>query len=284
MTTGMGGWGIPGVGSDRLVTESEIYWGADQARNAALWLGETISSTTLDAGNSPTHVLRPGLLLGKLTADGKLTEWDADATDGSQDLYGILDTEMRIQDFDGTVQDRLFRVLVGRAPIKPRKLLIQGSAFVTHADEYLARRHLARAGFVMDDDPFNYLSGLNQRIKRVTGAADTLTAAENGCVIFYSNAASTTVTLPTLQAGIEFDLIREGDEEFVIASAAGDDIIAGNDLSADSLTFTTATEHIGVRVKVRGIYMGTTLKWLIELPNTPFGTAIGNAQTMSIAT
>jgi hypothetical protein len=78
--------------------------------------------------------------------------------------------------------------------------------------------------------------------------------------------------LPTIQPGLAFDLHRVADEEFVVASAEGDNIVMGNDLSADSVTFTTAGEQIGAHVRVRSVYVDTTLKWLIELPVKPFST------------
>lgn len=279
----MGGWGVPGVGSERAVTESEILWGADQARNGVLWKSDVISGASRDAGNTPTTVLRPGLLMGRVSASGELEEWDADAADGSQDLAGILDTELRATDFDATNQDRVFRVLVARAPIKARKLLIQGSAFLGHADEYLARRQLAGAGFIFDDDPFGFKAGFGKRIERVSGTTDTLTADQNGMTLLYSNAASVTVTLPAIKAGLEYTLIREGDEEFVVTSGEGDNVIVGNDLSADSITFTTASEHIGAGVRVRSIYVNTTLKWLLEVLPVPLGTDLSGF-TFGLAT
>lgn len=272
MSGGMGGWAVPGIGADRTVTESEILWGADQARNGALWQSMVISGAARDAANTPTTVLRPGLILGKVTSTGLLKEWDPDGTDGTQNIWGILDTELRAQDFDATNADRAFRVLVGRAPVRANKLLIQGTALDGATDEYLARRMLALAGFVLDDDPFNYKSGLNQRVSRVTDAADTLTGDENGSLLIYSNAAATAVTLPAIQAGLSFDILREGDEEIVVASSEGDNVIVGNDLSADSITFTTAGEQIGARVRMTAIYVNGTLKWLAEFPYTFFGT------------
>lgn len=284
MSGGMGGFGVAGVGAERSVTESEILWGADQARNAALWKSAVISGTTRDDANSPTTILRPGLLLGKLTATGEYEEWDADVATGTQDIAGVLDTELRAQDYDATNADRMFRVLVGRAPLKARKLLIQGSAFVGHADEYLARRQLDAAGFVLDDDPFGYKAGRGSRVAQVTGTTDALTADENGTTLFYNNAASVTVTLPSIKPGLEYTLIRNGDEEFIVASAEGDNIIGINDLSVDSITFTTATEHLGAAVRVRSLYMGTTLKWLLELVYTAHDAGGTVPATYSVAT
>ena len=283
MSGGMGGWGVPGVGSERSITESEILWGADQARNAALWKSAVISGTTRDDANTPTTHLRPGLLLGKLDSGGEFEEWDADVATGTQDFAGVLDTELRAQDFDATNQDRVFRVLVARAPVKARKLLIQGAAFVGHVDEYLARRQMVAAGFVFDDDPQGYKAGLGNRVARVTGTTDTLTADENGKLLIYSNAASVTVTLPAIKAGLVYDILREGDEELIVVSPTADNVIVGNDLSADGVTFTTASEHIGAQVRVESIYVNTTLKWRMTLPHVPFGTGV-NTLTYAINT
>ena len=283
MSTGMGGCGIPGIGSEISVAESELLWGAGQARNAVLSQGGVFSGAIRDAGNTPTTVIRPGLLVGKLDSNGKYEEWDADAADGTQNLAGVLDVELRAQDFNATNADRVYAVMVARAPLKARKLLIQGAALVGHVDEYLARRQLHYAGFVLDDDPFGYLTGLVPRFASVTGVTDTLTAAENGSFIAYSNAASVTVTLPAIKPGLEYTLIRTGDEEFIVASGEGDNVIAGNDLSADSVTFTTAGEHLGCTIRVRSIYVGTALKWLMDIVTVPLGVGL-DAWTYSIAT
>lgn len=282
--SGMGGWATPGIGADRTVAESEILWGADQARNAALWQSVVISGAARDAGNTPTTVLRPGLLLGKVTSSGEMKEWNPDGTDGSEWLLGVLDTELRAQDFDATDQDRVFRMLVGRAPLKARKLLIEGTALPGDTDEYLARRMLAKAGFVLDDDTANHKAGINQRLVRVTAAgAYAITASQNGSLIVFSNVAAVAPTLPTILPGLSFDILREGDEEIVVASAEGDNLIVGNDLAADSITFTTAGNHIGAMVHVESMYLGGTLYWLVTLPNVPIGTGV-NTLPFALAT
>lgn len=279
--SGMGGWAVPGIGADRNVYESEILWGSDQARSGVLWQSQVISGAARDAGNTPTTVLRPGLILGKITASGKLAEWNPDGSDGTEYVFGILDTEIRAQDFDATNVDRAFRVIVARAPVKAGKLLIQGTAFTSSTDEHLARRQLQAMGFIFDDDPQGFMGGV-PRFDTVTGAADTLTEDENGKTLFYSNAAAVAVTLPTIRPGLEYTVIRVGDEEIVLASAEGDNMIVGNDLSADSITFTTGGEQLGAAVKVRSAYVGGTLKWIVELPYTPFG--VGTATlTFAIA-
>lgn len=278
---GMGGWGVPGVGSALEVTESELLWGADHARNGVLWQSGVISGTTRDDANTITTDLRAGLLLGKLDSTGEYEEWDADVSTGTQNIAGILDTEMRAQDYSATNQDRVFRVLRARAPLKVRKLLIQGAAFVGHVDEYLARRQLYAAGHVLDDDPFGYKAGAGNRFALVTGTTDTLTADENGTRLLYNNAASVTVTLPAIKSGLVYDIVRVADEELVVVSPTADNVIVGNDLSADGVTFTTAGEHLGAAIRVESVYVSTTLKWLMYLPYVPFNTGV-NTLTFGI--
>jgi hypothetical protein len=282
----MGGWGVPGVGTERTTYESEIMWGADQARNAVLWKSAVISGTTRDAGNTPTTVLRPGLILGIITATGEYEQWDSASTSGTEVIAGVLDAEMRIQDFDAANQDRVFRVIVARAPMKARQLLIKGVSLVGHADEYVARRMLAASYHILDDDTNNLKTGtaFGSRPTLVTAASETLTAASSGTTRFYSNAAAVAVTLPAVKAGLTFDIVRYADEEIVVSSAEGDNMIVGNDKSADSVTFTTAGQQIGARIRVVGVYDGAVLKWLVDFPNSPFGTGLTGGFAYSIAT
>jgi hypothetical protein len=288
MSGGQGGWATPGVGTERTTYESEILWGADQARNAALWQSSVFSGAARDAGNSPTTILRPGLIMGKLTSGGELEEWDADAADGSQYIAGILDSELRAQDFDATNADRVFRALVARAPVKARKLLIQGAAFVGHVDEYLARRQLVAAGFVFDDDPQGFKAGAGYRFETITAEDHTITADDNGKTFIYTHtaAAASAITLPAIKPGLEFNLLRGANsaEDFVIASAEGDNMIVGNDSQADSVTWTTTGQMIGAGGRMRSMYVGTDLRWHFDLYTPPFGTGLTGGFAYAIAT
>lgn len=277
-----GGFAPPGFSAAVYTSEREILWGSDDQHLPVIYRNSIISGAARDAGNTPTTLLRRGLLLGALTSGGELEEWDADASDGTQNIFSVLNRETRAQDFDANNVDRHYETLV-KAPVIAKQLLIQGSAFIGHIDEYLARRQMHTMGFVFDDDPQGFYSGLVERYATVTGTSDTLTPQENGMILFYSNAASVTVTLPTIQPGLSYDLFRTGDEEFIVTSGAGNDIMFGNDLSGSTITYTTASEHLGARVRVRSVYVGTTLKWMAETVNTPFGTDAGSAVTTGIA-
>lgn len=275
----LGGFGKPGQGAAVFTNDREIV--AVGYDNLCLFKSVVISSAARDAGSTPTTVLRPGLLLGKVTASDEYEEWDADASDGTQNIAGINRTDITVLDQYGTAVDRVPPSVYQRGVFMASQLLIQGSALVGHADEFLARRQLWNAGCVLDDDMFGYLAGGGFRTETVTGTSDTLTASQNGMTLFYNNVAAVAVTLPAIQPGLEYEIVRTADEELVVSSGEGDNIIMGNDLSADSVTFTTAGEQIGARVKVRSVYVGTTLKWLIEIVTVPFST--DNYLAMSLA-
>lgn len=272
MATLAGGLGIPGVGAAIEETPREILW--EDHPSQVLRKSVIVDGATRDAGNTPTTVLRAGLLLGKLTADDNYTEWDADATDGSQDLIGPLSRELRAQDFDGTDADRVLELII-KGPVKASQLLIQGSALVGHVDEYLARRMLHGAGFTLDDDPAGYLAGNGPRFDALeTATTKTLTDADTGKILYFSNVASVTVTLPaTCKPGQEFFLLRTGAEEFILNGAAN--IITGQTADAgvanvvvqDTVTYTTADEHLGAYFHVLGVYHSTTPKWWVRTNN-----------------
>lgn len=277
-----GGFATPGFGAAAYTSEREILWGRDDQHLPLLFRNSIISGAARDAGNTPTTLLRRGLILGKVDASGELEEWDADASDGTQNIAAVLNCELRATDFDANNTDRAFATLLC-GPIIAAQMLIEGVALVGHTHEYLARRIMHKMGFRFDDDPQGFKAGLIDRFDLVTGTTDALTADENGKTLFYNNAASVTVTLPALKPGLEYTLMRAADEEFVVASAEGDNIVVGNDLSADSITFTTASEQIGAGVRVRGVYLGTTLKWLAEIVPVPLGTDL-SAFTFALGT
>lgn len=149
--TALGGFGVPGVGSLDQTYEQEVLWGGDNGKGIALFKSAVIDGSARDAGNTPTTVLRPGLLLGKVTATGKLKQWDNAAVDGTETVYGVLLEQLKVVDEDGNNVDRVLRVLVW-GPIKVRALLIQGAAFVGHADEAAARTELKAKNFMLDDE------------------------------------------------------------------------------------------------------------------------------------
>jgi hypothetical protein len=272
-------YATPGQSALVSTKVAELFWGGDASRIKMLQRDASISSAAVDAANTPTWQLRKGLLMGKITSSAKYVQWDSQATNGSQWLGGVLPNEILMQDSLGTATDGSGPILVS-APVKASALLIKGAALVGHADEYLARRGLAQMGFKLDDDIEGFKSGQNQKI--VVKSADYTIVAGDNSSLFMLDTANATLTLPAIKAGLSFEALRVSDHNTIISSAEGDNIVFGNDASGDSITFNTAGQKIGARVRIRAEYYLTTLKWIAEIVQTPFST--GASLTIGLAT
>lgn len=68
----------------------------------------TIDDTAVDAGNTgQTYILRSSLVMGKITASGKMAHYAPGASDGTETAYGILINDVDVKDGDpgGSNQD-----------------------------------------------------------------------------------------------------------------------------------------------------------------------------------
>lgn len=94
-------------------------------------------------------------------------------------------------------------------------------------------------------------------------ASYTVLAKDNGTLFTTTGASGTvTFTLPAIAPGLAFGFLNVVDQTMGVASAEGDNIVAINDASADSLTFSTSSQKIGAYLKVFSNSAGT--KWHYE--------------------
>lgn len=274
---------LPGITAIRQNTERAIWWGREHFNLDFSNL--VILSTTIDAGSSPTSDLRSGLVLGKVTASSKLTQWNPDGSDGSEAVAGVLMRDLSMLSDEGVVEDKYGHVLLAGC-VRAADLFIEGTAFTSSADQYLARNQMVGSGrFIFDDDVLGGSAFLGVPLRTIQAADTTLvpTVGQNGSRFVVSNAGAVAITLPALKAGLVYEFLRTANEEIVVASAAGDDMIVGNDVAADSVTFTTSGQQIGALIRVEGIYVGTTAKWLVTFGTPPFGTGLTGGFAYSIA-
>lgn len=254
---------MPGIRTQVTTNAKELFWGGDASRLKVLRQQAIFSSTIRDAGNTVTTEIRAGLLCGALTADGKMVHWDPTATDGSQWLRGVSEHEMiATEGYAATAVDR-FGPLIVQAPLKASQLLVLGTALTSSAHQYLARRQLHMLGCVLDDDQQGYLAGRPRTIGKT--ATGSIAATENGATFHVNGSGAVTLTLPTLATGLAYRFINVADQNLIVASAAGDDMVVINDLSADSVTFSTASQKIGATLDVWSDYVAGTLKWLTNV-------------------
>ena len=114
--------------------------------------------------------------------------------------------------------------------------------------DYVARSQM-RGRFLFDDDLDGHWSQFGPPYQKegAKTANYTVVAADAGTLFTTTGATgAVTFTLPALAAGLgPFGFLNVVDQNMTVASAAGDDIVALNDASADSLAFSTANQKIG---------------------------------------
>ena len=240
---------VPGLTTSRETYEAEFRWGS---QFQGVFANGLISGSAVDSGNSPTYQLRPGLLLGQITSSGKYTNYSPTATDGSEVASGVLIEALRMQDFNGTATDRFYAVLVG-GPVQKSKLL----NFDEQARGQMEKFIFDDIGQMMGGHWFPWKRFLTKTANYTVVAADNYTLFDN-----VGAGAAVTFTLPTLANGYYFGFRVEANQNVTVASAAGDDMIAFNDASADSVAFSTGGELIGGLLAVYS-NPGAT-KWIVE--------------------
>lgn len=259
---------FPGFSAEYNDSTTDIFWGGDMGRLDVLMRPEVLDGTIRDATNSPTTVLRPGLLLAR-NSSGKLVAYDPSGTGGVQKAIAILPIEIKVTDFFGANLDRVLAVIV-RGPVRASKLI---------GLDYSSRGQLADLGFRFDDgvqnDSFQYAA-----ITDVGDAAYTVSANETGVLFVLRPSASRIITLPALAPGLTYEFVNHGSATFVLTSAEGDNMIVGNDLEADSVSFATTGEIIGATIRVTSIQFGATKKWLVQQLTCPPTTKTGITATI----
>lgn len=258
----------PGVTAAYETQEKNIVWdtgrGIVEAKKAQGW----ISGAARDAGNTPTTLLRPGLLLGKITSSGLLKEWNPTGTDGSQVVYGILSLGMYMQDIAASNTNRVSGTIIVGGPVKAANILMPGQSTwgigstIPAAD--LARSQM-RGRFLFDDDLCNRNSFLGGPIQYETQAADYAVLYTDAGKVFITTGAvaAVTFTLPALtaRAGMVVEFFNTVDQTMTIASAAADGLMVMGDTAASSIAFDVGGEKIGARCRAE--LLPNASKWLV---------------------
>ena len=256
---------VPGITQAMVNVEAALIWG-DTEYNKSFLRDVNIDSTAIDEGNDPTTNLRPGLLLGIVTATNKAKQWDPTAGDGTEDIAGVLAWDLGLRNMAGTPTERFSRMLVGGL-WKSDGLIIPGAGstpgIAGKPMEHVVRNNLS--GMAVLDDPFHRWNGnplLGWR-GPVRSLNKNLTPADSGKLFVQDPTASgvVTFTLPALADGTGF---RAGfystggaaSHDMVVSSTGGENIIAFNNKTANTITVAEA----GTLVEIISLSDGTT--WL----------------------
>lgn len=283
MMTYDGAYAAPGVRTSLSTFENQFWWGA---REQQTYFPVLISGAARDVGNTGyTTVLRSGLLLGRITSSGKLIEWTPAATDGSQNIFGILDLGLGMQRLAAN-QDRFIGQVLVRGMVDPTKLIVPGTAalsIVSTTNEFLIRAQLTQRGILIGDTigglDGNWFGGWKNVMAKT--ADYTVTEADNNTFFTNRGASATAIfTLPTTaKKGLRYGFYQAADQILRITSGTADTLTVVNDLTADSVGFETATRLIGNFWEVIGD--GTGWNTIAHPAQTSDGTTSGALVTVS---
>jgi hypothetical protein len=276
-----GAFGTPGIRDLLETTENQFWVGRYELQE---WVGEVVDGSATDTGNTnQTSDLRAGLLLGKATSgndEGKLKQWNPAATDGTEDIYGVL-PYMLNTDFRGSTLDRKTGIMVGGL-VDATKLLIPGQTalgIAGNANEFLIRNQMVGSGrFKFYKDFVSIDQGSWRNVVAKT-ANYTVTTSDIG-VLFTNRGATGTVnfTLPaTAYKGFRVGFYVVADQTLTVTSGTADTMVVYNDAAADSVSFGSAGDKVGGMFEVIGDGTG----WLV-IPRTFTDGTI--AQTITIVT
>lgn len=249
---------VPGFDTLKETEEVQI-WGTGPDLNHQRFEQKVhIKSTSVDSGNTPTTTLRGGFLLARKASDGLEYAYDPDANDGTQLPIGVLEKHTSMLDRYGTAQDKVKVAMKGG--------LIKDITDLIGYDNQ-AIGVLLRTGFhLMQAEPHGSLFLPRHRKRQIKAADYTVVAADDGD-LFLATTGAVTFTLLTKANGLSFEFLQTTDNNMVIASAgSADDILTIHDAGADTITFSTASQKIGSRIRVMCVYVDTAgaLKWIVE--------------------
>jgi hypothetical protein len=254
-----GAFAVPSIQS-LLETYENQFW-FDRYENQ-IWTGVVLSGASRDAGNTNyTDILRPGLLLGRITATNKVKEWNPTGTDGSQEVFGILGPASKMQRL-GANQDRWLGQIMVSGYVKPDRLIIPGNSslgIASNASEWVIRSQMFRR-FIFSD----MLTGLGHSFggwrNIVAKTADyTVTEADNNSLFTTEGASGAVIfTLPTTaKKGLRYLFYNSEDQDLTVTAAANT-MIALNDVTATSIKVNTTNEKAGNSFEL----IGDGAKWL----------------------
>lgn len=255
---------LPGLGTARENAERTFLWGKHEQ---AMFRSIILDSSSTDLNNSAvsTYELRPGLLLAQKTTN-KWVPYNPVATDGSEVAMGVLSFAVKMLDLSGSTSDKVAVAVVG-GPVKGSQLIknVSGSPSI----DPQARAQLYNY-FKFDDD----LPGNKYEYKHtITKAADyTVTVADN-MTVFEAITGAVNFTLPALNdaagnpqcKGVKFKFYQTTANNMVITAPGSDRMVALNNASVTTITFSTGGQQIGAWVEVETNTAGT--KWLATVGN-----------------
>jgi hypothetical protein len=239
---------MPGMNSPAVSTECEFIAGT-----IASWQlkGVVIDSGAVDAGSTPTTTLRRGLVMARLTSSGNFTNYDPTQTGGQNIAVGLLFDNTNMLDINsGVVANKIGRIVPFAFDVKASQCF---------GLDTQARRQMR--GIYFDD---TWWANADQNLELVEPHATsyTILATDNNKTFTTRGAVgAVTFTLPTLARGLKFSFVNEAAQNMAVTGAAANLLVTFNNLTATTVTFSTAGQLIGANVDV--VANEDATKWLV---------------------
>lgn len=243
---------VPGVGTTVETYEAAPTW----ARHPfLLWAPAQISSALVDPTNTPTTTVRPGLVMGIISATGLWTNYSATATDGSQVAQGVLGVGLPMLDpFTNTTQTKVWGMIVG-GPVQAAKLIgldLQARNDMTPYFRFDDFATVPSGGY-----RFPWSTFVTKTASYQVLASDNFTLFDNT-----GAAGAVTFTLPAIKNGYMFGFRGVANQNILVTSTEGGNIIAINNAAANTVAFQTGSQLIGSNMMVYSDTSGT--HWIVE--------------------
>lgn len=255
----------PGISAVRYAEERNIM-AASHTPYGHRVKGITLSSTAVDAGNTPTTSLRAGLPLALLDSTGEYVPWDPDAAHtGADYCRGLLLWNIDMLDVMGTVEDKPQALLLTHGPV------LQDLVPDSLLTDTLRAQLKGKIIFTDDLEEDAGASNPYTRMQQLLGTTLVIADGVNN-KMYRMTAAASTVKLPALVdgGGQFFRFLQIGATSLQITPKTGeeDTLIGLNEIAgADTATINTAGEILGAVIHAESVNISGTPMWLITSPN-----------------
>lgn len=239
---------VPGTSSLNETVERNVEWPAVPT-SGQRYRSVKISGSAVDAGNTRTSFLRPGLVMA--LSGGVALEYNP-AVAAQNEAYGPLVEECDLLDpISGTAKVKQTRVLVGGG----------ARANMCIGLDPLARHQMGRR-IIFDDAVQNGEFPYRRSVAKTTNY--TVLDTDNG-TLFHTTGASggVTFTLPAVGPGLGFIFWNTVDQTMTVASAEGDNVVVDADVTADSVAASTSSHKIAAMYHFFTVYDGSAWKWAV---------------------
>lgn len=261
---------VPGYSDIQETEENQLWASGPDNQHKRFHMKAKIKSTTTDTGNTGfTTTLRGGFPIALKDSDGLGYAYDADATDGTQAIVGLVEKHMTMLDRSGTAADRFTKLLT--------------AGIIRNIDELIGvdksqMAVLLRIGFTLAQlEPHGSAFGFHPRKRYFKSGDYTLLDADHGCMFVAKAAANFTLpSLATVGRGYQVLLYNGVDADMVVTGAANT-IQVGDAAGAVSttITFNTANEKMGGQALMYSDYIsdGGALGWYVLFTSRTYTTA-----------